>query len=162
MDTPEITQDFLKEWLDYDPTTGVFMWLPRSRSVRKIQKAGCLMNSGYAAIRFKGKLYLSHRLAWFYMTGLWPESQLDHKDGCRTNNAWSNLRQATPSENSMNKIAKGYHKHTRNGREGFWFSAYIEKDGKTYRNTFRTEEKAKAWRQVKEIELFGDFRREIV
>lgn len=48
------------------------------------------------------KQYLLHRLAWFYMTGAWPESDLDHINGVRDDNRWENLRLASRSQNNSN------------------------------------------------------------
>ncbi|MCK5748342.1 MAG: HNH endonuclease, partial [Oricola sp.] len=41
--------------------------------------------------------------AFLYMTGAWPAQQVDHKDMDHTNNAWRNLRDASASENAINK-----------------------------------------------------------
>jgi hypothetical protein len=53
----------------------------------------------------EGKKYWAHRLAWFYMTGMWPEQRIDHKDRCKTNNKWNNLRTASQTlQNANSKI----------------------------------------------------------
>jgi hypothetical protein len=43
-----------------------------------------------------------HVVAWVMQTGLLPEQQIDHKDGVRSNNRWSNLRPASASLNKQN------------------------------------------------------------
>lgn len=58
--------------------------------------------SGYCRVSYKNKRYYLHRFIWFYMTGEWPERQLDHVDGDRANNRFKNLRQATQKENCRN------------------------------------------------------------
>jgi hypothetical protein len=47
--------------------------------------------------------YLAHRVAWFYVTGKWPENQIDHRDGDGWNNRFSNLRKATHTQNLYNQ-----------------------------------------------------------
>jgi hypothetical protein len=39
------------------------------------------------------------------MTGEWPPlgTEIDHKDCCRDNDTWNNLRLATPAQNSANR-----------------------------------------------------------
>lgn len=101
-----ITQEYLKSILEYDPETGLFIWLnkPSKFGPNIIGKiAGCVHNKGYYHICIKNKMYLSHRLAWLYMTGEWPSEDIDHKDGDGFNNRWCNLREATDSQNLGNQ-----------------------------------------------------------
>ena len=44
----------------------------------------------------------AHQLAWVLETGKYSE-QLDHRDRDRTNNKWTNLREATTLENNRNR-----------------------------------------------------------
>lgn len=37
------------------------------------------------------------------VTGTWPEFEIDHKDGVRTNNRWSNLRDVSRGTNQQNQ-----------------------------------------------------------
>ena len=46
--------------------------------------------------------YLAHRLAWFYMTGEWPK-EIDHINGSKVDNRFSNLRVASRAQNEANK-----------------------------------------------------------
>lgn len=97
-----LTQDRLKEELTYDPSTGIFMWL-KARPGRFLNRpAGSSSEGDYVRIRFDGKLQLAHKLAWLYMTGEWPTNDIDHVDLDRQNNRFSNLREATRSENMRN------------------------------------------------------------
>ena len=120
-----ITVEELKRNLSYDPDTGVFMRLPvtgvigfRSDLVGKT--AGSPHNSGYISLQVCGRKYLAHRLAWMYMTGEFPKNFIDHKNGIRTDNRFSNLRDVTRAVNSENRgisnlIGASYHKAT-----GMW------------------------------------------
>ena len=101
------------EILDYDPNTGFFTWRAflnktlsgRLRVFHRANKrAGYIAGKdGYRIIRWKGKDYLAHRLAWFYCYGVWPEVLLDHKNRVKDDNKISNLREVTYSGNSLNR-----------------------------------------------------------
>jgi hypothetical protein len=83
--------------LDYSELTGAFTW-------RKTGKAaGCVNRKGYKYIGFGGSLYRANRLAWFYVNGAWPSGQVDHIDGNRLNDAYSNLRDVTAEGNQRNR-----------------------------------------------------------
>jgi hypothetical protein len=105
------TASQLRVRLDYDPATGIFTWHKR----KPIWPYDLTWNSRYAGntagstdrknrvvIKINGVPYFAHRLAWVWMTGEWPDLEIDHHDGNPSNNRWSNLRVATSSQNSMN------------------------------------------------------------
>ena len=99
-----ITQLELFKILSYNPYTGIFIWivnLPNGIHIGDI--AGSPHKLGYINIRIKGKTYLAHRLAWLYMTGKWPNPEIDHEDLNKVNNKWINLREATRQQNLFNK-----------------------------------------------------------
>ncbi|MEJ0093322.1 MAG: HNH endonuclease [Methylocella sp.] len=115
-----LTRERLLEVLVYDPETGICTWLPRpvrekfartdkawnAQHAGKI--AGCFSESlGYILIRIDGELRYAHRLAWFYMTGEWPDPECDHDDLDGSNNRWKNLRRASSSQNRMNRRSPG-------------------------------------------------------
>lgn len=76
----------LKSQLKYDPLSGSFIRKVRSsKSVKIGDKAGYVDGYGYITLSLNGIKYQSHRLAWFYMTGNWPE-RIDHIDHDRQNN----------------------------------------------------------------------------
>lgn len=81
-----LTQSELKNKLTYNPETGLFG--------RKNKIAGSLRPNGYIQIGINKKLFRAHRLAFLYMTGEWPKSDVDHIDMDRKNNKWANLREA--------------------------------------------------------------------
>jgi hypothetical protein len=98
-----LTYERLKEILMYDPVTGLFTWrITLGVRARVGNIAGSFDKDGYITIGFEKKKYKAGRLAWLYMTGQWPACEIDHKDGCRANNIWTNLREATRVENVIN------------------------------------------------------------
>ena len=100
---PELTQSSLKKALHYNPKTGVFTRLLRtSNSVHVGDVVGSNHCMGYLEARLDGRLYLLHRLAWFYMEGEWP-AQIDHANQIRNDNRWSNLLISTHAEDQKNQ-----------------------------------------------------------
>ncbi|ECO4906473.1 HNH endonuclease [Salmonella enterica] len=93
----------LRELLYYDESTGIFTWKKDRRGiVRPGRTAGCVNGRGYCVLRVHGVLYASHRLAWFYVHGDWPNGEIDHINGCKTDNRINNLRVATRNQNARN------------------------------------------------------------
>jgi hypothetical protein len=97
-----LTINRLHELLSYDPATGNFMWKVGRQGTNKGQPAGGLDNRGYRFIRIDGRRYYAHRLVLFYESGEWPPEQVDHINGAKGDNRRSNLRLATPSQQSAN------------------------------------------------------------
>lgn len=95
--------NILRDLLSYDEVSGAFTWNESRGSVKKGSLAGYLGSGGYWQIKVSGSLYLAHRLAWLYVHGIWPDDQLDHKDGDRLNNSISNLRQCNSAQNHQNR-----------------------------------------------------------
>ena len=97
-----ITQEKLKEILDYNPDTGIFTWkLPR-RKIKVGVNAGHINKSGYVRLTINHKKYLAHRLAWLYVHNNIPK-YIDHINGVTADNRICNLREATHSENMCNR-----------------------------------------------------------
>ncbi|WP_313010956.1 HNH endonuclease signature motif containing protein [Brevundimonas sp.] len=154
-----ITQQELKEYLSYDENTGKFIWL---KTNFKGRVAGNVTSEGYINICVKRKIYKAHRLAWFYVHGVWPKDQIDHKDRKRANNAIKNLREATGSENMWNSAAQ---KNNKSGFKGVsWckrtkkWIAFLMFNKKNRRlGSFNTKQEAAAAYQGAARVLFGDF-----
>ena len=116
----KLTQEYLKECLMYEPDTGIFTWKKRplnhfknSRGCNSFNSklsgkmAGRISHYGYIEIGLMKFLYKAHRLAFLYMEGYTPENEIDHKDGNRSNNIWSNLREVSHQCNMQNqKLSK--------------------------------------------------------
>lgn len=103
MATNILTQDRLKQLLNYDPETGVFRYACARPKVRVGAVAGHThAGHGYRQIKLDGKLYLAHRLAWLYVHGEWPTDLLDHINRNRVDNRLANLRLSDKYLNRQN------------------------------------------------------------
>ena len=91
----------LVDLLEYDPITGIFIWKVKRGSARPGDLVGNKPNScGYLRVSINRESYYLHRLAWFYYYKEWPSKYIDHIDGCKTNNAISNLQDISKLENN--------------------------------------------------------------
>ena len=148
----------LKRTLFYGLDTGEFCWLVSpNRKIKIGDTAGSINSHGYVHIQINKKFYKAHRLAWFYVTGKWPE-QIDHINGVRTDNRICNLRDVTSQMNTHNQ--KFAHKNNSLGvlgvvkRPSGRFVAEIRVNGKKKQiGTFDTVEEASQAYQTKKLEL---------
>lgn len=104
MAAADLTAARLRELLHYDPETGVFTWRETGpgRHTSRAGRAGATASIGYIVIRVGGTLLYAHRLAWLYVTGEWPAVTIDHIDGDKGNNRFSNLRDVQHRVNAAN------------------------------------------------------------
>lgn len=156
----ELTQSELKRLFKYDPENGVFTRLVKVGRHDVGAVAGTIDDDGYVRITINRKKYRAQRLAFLYMTGAFPENEVDHEDRVRTNNAWRNLREATTQQNAANRAAtasSGYKGVScRNGR----YVAIVKYDGKKrYLGSFGSAEAAHAAYTEAANDLYGDFAR---
>jgi len=115
-----LTAEYVRERLDYELETGVLRWkshplLPKQvNSLRAGKVAGTLnKKNGYLVLGIDGESYLAHRIAWLIVTGNWPTTGIDHDDRNKTNNRFTNLRQADQSPNMANRPKQ------RNNKSGY-------------------------------------------
>lgn len=119
----ELTAERLRSLLSYDAETGVFVWIaPTSNRVKRGTVCKYKTSPGYIAVRIDRILIGAHRLAWLYMTGEWPIADVDHINGDRTNNRWSNLRAASRQQNLRNMQMR-----TRQNTSGFKGVSWISR-----------------------------------
>ena len=160
-----MTQSRLKELFAYDPQTGVLTFLPRPLEDFATPRAAAIFKSkcegkpagwkhvaGYVSVKIGEGSYLAHRLAWLWMTGAFPDAEVDHINGVRSDNRWANLRAATKQENSHNQSLRLTNKTGVNGvgigRRGN-FRAEVTIDGKArYLGEFKTLAEAVAARKA--------------
>jgi hypothetical protein len=111
-----LTQERLKDLLEYDPLTGVFYWRvdrggkARVGTVAGVTRDGVGNRSAYRYITVDWVKYPAHKIAFLYMTGRWPNELIDHKDMNGLNNTWGNLREATEEQNRANTRARAQNK----------------------------------------------------
>jgi hypothetical protein len=123
--------------------------------------AGWINHLGYRVISINNYPYMSHRLIWKFWTGEEPPETIDHADGVRSNNAWGNLRPATPLEQQHNRSrqknsASGYRGVVRQRQR---YRAHIRANGERHIRLFDTPQEASAWYESMARELHGKFYR---
>jgi hypothetical protein len=136
----------LREVLQYDCDDGLFFW-KIALSPRGLvgSLAGTICQNGYRMIIIDREPHKASRLAWFYVNGVLPEKYIDHINRIRLDDRISNLRVASPSENSSNI---GVTKRSKSGLKGVcktpWgWQASIGHRGKLQHiGSFRTPEEA--------------------
>src|SRR4029077_3294564 len=102
-----LTVKRLRKVLSYAPTTGIFRWKVSAGSRAPVGAiAGARNGRGYHQIRIGGRPYSASRLAWLYMTGKWPNSEISYINGKPSDTRWANLREVTSSQNRSRPKSK--------------------------------------------------------
>ena len=104
-----ITQKRLKELVEYKD--GDLYWL------RNGGRVGHTTEEGYRRCTIDTKKQYVHRLIWLYHYGVMPD-KIDHKDHNTSNNALSNLREATTKVNGENRLLSS---NNRSGHIGVYY-----------------------------------------
>ncbi|AUR82521.1 AP2/ERF domain protein [Vibrio phage 1.152.O._10N.222.46.E1] len=155
---PHVTDIF-----EYDLKAGYL----RTKSTGKLNKHPRATGKHYVKVQHQGTYYQYHNVVWECVNGPIPEGYtVDHIDTNKLNNNISNLRLATPAEQTHN--TKSYGKTSTfkgvdfNANAGKWFSR-IYYEGKSYwLGSYDTEiEAAKAYK-TKATELHGDFKHDSI
>ena len=158
----ELTAEYLRSILSYDPETGVFTWkVSTSRRV----KAGSPDGGGYLRISVQSRRYLAHRLAWFYVYGTWPEDQLDHINRNRSDNRIANLRDVSHKQNHQNAGKRSDNTSGHPGvswhkRDSKWQAQIKHSYKRIHLGYFKTMEEAIAARKAGELKYWGAHRAE--
>lgn len=147
---PLPSQEVLRQLLDYDPETGALTWRERSEgdfeasatrsaahicALWNVRYAGtaalnCVSGGGerggYCEGNLGGQGAKAHRVIWKWMTGEDPE-QIDHTNGVRQDNRWSNLRNVAWTENAKNHKRRS---DNTTGAVGIYWYPHERKQGK--------------------------------
>ena len=131
-----VSREEVAAFLSYDPQTGLFTHKVNGHKRRAGAVTGRLDTKGYVRIRLLGYEFKAHRLAWLLTYGMWPTAEIDHINGCPSDNRIMNLRDVSVAENGWNRA-----KAMRNNKTGVLgvcemngkFVAQIGVDGKRVR-----------------------------
>lgn len=150
--------------LSYDKETGIFTWKVKRKGTSGFGKeAGTITTKGYRDVCINGKKYGLHRVA-FIMMGFEIPENVDHINGCKSDNRWDNLRSASVRQNAFNYKGTGSLSGYKNvyydprGVKKPWFSVVTDAFGKKIRlGYFETPEAANEVASLKRKELHGEF-----
>ena len=157
----DLSVEYLRDVMDYSPETGEFMW-KRHRLAHYVGVPIHGMNGhGYRHVKIKQRIYILHRLAWFYVYGQWPKHGIDHINRDRSDNRICNLREATIAENSANRrITKhntsGFKNVMRDSERDSWL-VRIKLHGQLHSRRFKTVEEAAAAVESLRRQFQGEF-----
>ena len=127
------------------------------------EEAGTLSTNGYLVVTVAGKTFYVHRICWFLQPGKWPEGSIDHRNGEKTDNCWSNLRLATHSQNGCNRLNSAnksgcknvYWSNTRNR----WVIDITLNRVRVFHQVMEDYDEAVALAKAKMDEIHGEFAR---
>jgi hypothetical protein len=141
------TEEQLAEKLLYDQETGDLTWKTSGK------KAGAL-NNGYLRVGKHG--VYAHRLAYFKMTGEWPE-EVDHINGNKLDNRWDNLRLCNHQQNTWNISAQKNNKSTGIKHVSKLKTGYDVRVGDSFRAYVKDFNEACRLAKLKSQEIYGEF-----
>jgi hypothetical protein len=154
----ELTQEYLKSVLHYDTNSGIFTRLAITTNSVKIGDVAGTMRHGYVMVGVASKQYRAHQLAWFYITGKWPDHEIDHINRIKHDNRWENLRKASRSQNLANssvRCASGYKGAYPKGSR--WQSKITVSQSVIYLGSFDTKEAAHSAYCAAADKYFGEY-----
>lgn len=156
----------LRELLRYEPETGAFTWKERAGgypqwNARYAGKpAGRVTARGYVVLKIFERPYYAHRLAWLCAYGRWPQAEIDHINGDKSDNRLSNLRECQSAENKANRdTSRGDRRGIRLRPSGRWEAIITVANKQRFLGTFASEEGARAAYRAAAQRAFGRFAR---
>lgn len=101
-----LTSERLRQLVTYDPITGNFYRNVNSWRFKQGELLGSKDVNGYVQIQIDEVRDYAHRLAFLYVTGAMPPVTVDHINMNKADNAYSNLRLATYSQNNLHRAIR--------------------------------------------------------
>lgn len=121
----ELDIDYIRSILMYNGENGTLWWKVRGDVPDRVNTrlAGKMAftsvnDKGYLHGGIHGKSFAAHRVCWAIHYGIWPSNHIDHINGIRNDNRIINLRDATNSQNLMNR---GKQVNNKSGYKGVYF-----------------------------------------
>jgi hypothetical protein len=166
--------EIIKSLLDYDQEKGILVWKKRlasdfkTKSLHAIfmsrfsnKRAGSISAEGYRKITISGHIYSEHKLIWklIYNEDVkYPEFEIDHINGVRSDNRIANLRKVTKSDNQRNGSMRKNNKSGVNGvnwcnPKEKWIARIWVGKRHLYLGQFDDLQEAKIKREAAEIEF---------
>ncbi len=155
----------IRDIFDYDK--GKLYWKVRpARRIKIGDEAGCLGNR-YYQIQYNKKQYKRSHLIFLWHNGRWPYPECDHINRDSHDDKIENLREATDSQNNMNR---GLFRNSSTGKRGVYknnskknpYMATLMVNKKSiYLGSFPTKEAASCAYQEAAKQHFSQFHREI-
>ena len=167
----------IRAFLTYDSDNGKLIWIRRfpgmqfrdrtvgfkSANIFNAKHAGrdasSVASTGYPMTSILNYPFTAHRIAWLLFYGTWPEHEIDHLNGNRTDFRVFNLRDVPRQRNVDNsrRISSWANTNTgvRQKRGGRWSARIMYKYQEIFIGVFDTRDEAVQARRAKEIELRG-------
>lgn len=146
----KLTAERARNLFSYDLETGELRWKVNKGIAKKGEIAGTMRPDGYRQSSADGRVYLTHRLIWLFVTGKFPINEIDHVNGDKTDNRFENLRDVNRvinTENQRNSVTGsksgklGVHWNSRSNK----FIARIKVNKKSFHlGTYTSPEEAHA------------------
>lgn len=106
--TETVDVEYLRERLHYDPETGKLFWkdhksMPKHWRTKWVGKEAFTSTDGHYFIGSVNSIRLyAHRVVWAIYYGKWPNNNIDHINGVKTDNRINNLRALSQKKNTQN------------------------------------------------------------
>ncbi len=90
---PNFSHERVLEALDYDPSTGTFVWkIKPAKNVNAGSVAGASSKgNSYRYMTLDGEEVTTARMAWFYVNGYWPDNRIRFKNKDKSDCRYDNL-----------------------------------------------------------------------